>query len=1026
MPPIDPTKKLTPRPRPLPRTVPVAVQAVSTPKILEADLRVAIKDADGFRDRSANDITGRVAGTIRIEPGYVLARLREAIKSDGGKTINSIRWDAGQRAYVVKGSAHVPFLPDPTFTITLKPTADGRLAVEGYSWMDWLARLLGRKDTPGTLREQLAKFKDKIAVSEQDGKFTLDLLPGMSIPFGAMGGQVTIAEINRRPEDTHLDIDAKGGLLLRIDQAEIKGGTQLGTATRADKSADEATLALKVALHENNQIEARITGQVRAHLDGDELAAMVGTHKDVLGPIGHEATATVGDLVIEGHFADKTDWQTRATGHVDIDTENKLRIAGPLTAVIDGKAKTTKVEATHLTIGHPGVAQVTLPRLRTEKTPGGFDLQIERGPEAPYNPRPATTDNRLGLVIGGQAFAATLHDVLDRATDHVHGETFEFHQGVETKKLITHMAERAAGLRFEGGRPALTGDGIAVRVITDREPHHARSWAGSAADALKGLPGDAWAAELRQAIATGTGKYAGLDAAARARALANLARNLEIRDNNQPVLRTDHRKTWIVDGAFGMVGGMNLDDPMLTTLHDVMLPTVGPAVRDLQAEWLENWQEFGGQAEGAAPAGTPNRGSAAAPLVLTDAAIAREGARFGDLVGAPASTVQVLVTDDRQNEIEEALVRAIDGAQTRIRLEHAYFTHDRVLERLEAALLRGVDVDVIIPEASSGVFYGGNRAQAMKLMELARVPGAGKLDVTFFQQNGDYSFHNHTKALSVDGKELIVGSGNLDQRGMAGTFSSGGARILFNRELDYRITDPAYVARFEREIFDHDKTAGEGKSIFAKVAEGWAFAPISENWEPFVQRFHAGKPADAVLGELARELHDGAASALDQARGHLPLRERFRSDREALAQQDARIDALRTRLAALQADCGPAARALGTPALEAKLSAHAEAIAATLPAGRARDIALKGMGQARTAFLKALADTPAPAHPGWFAERVVAQYAIWGLRGATLATRDRLAGLMAQAPAAFDAELRKVLVPDAKQAKYNEVLDFLF
>lgn len=1021
MPPIDPSLNPTPRPRPVPRTTGVAARAVATPKILEADLRVTLKDADGFRDRSANDITGRVAGTIRIEPGYVLARLREAIKSDSGKTIRSIAWDAAQRAYVVKGSAHVPFLPDPTFTITLKPTADGRLAVEGYSWMDWLARLFGRKDTRGTLREQLAKLKDKIEVREQDGKFTLDLLPGMSIPFGAMGAQVTLSELARRPEDTHLDIDGKGGLLLRIDQAELKGGTQAGTATRADKAPDEATLDLSLALHEDHQIAARITGQVRAHLDGDELAAMVGTHKDVLGPIGREATATVGDLVIEGHFADKTDWQTRASGHVAIDTESALRIAGPLTAVIDGKARTTKVEATDLTIAHPGVARVVLPKVRTEKTPGGFDLRIERGPEAPFEPRPATAGNRLGLVIGGHAFAATLADVIDRATDHVHGETFEFSPGVETRKLLTQMAERAAGLRFVDGQPRLTGDGIAIRVITDREPVQARSWAGRSADALKGLPGEAWAAELRQAIAGGTGKYAGLDAAARERALANLARNLEIRDNAQPVLRTDHRKSWVVDGAFGMAGGMNLDDPMLTTLHDVMLPTVGPAVRDLQAEWLENWRELGGTAAGPLPAGA--RGTTAASLLLTDAAIAREGARFAHLVGEPASTVQVLVTDDRQNEIEEALVRAIDGAQARIRLEHAYFTHDRVLERLEAALLRGVDVDVILPESAFGVFYGSNRAQAMRLLELARKPGAGKLEVTFFQQNHDYAFHNHTKALAVDGKELIVGSGNLDQRGMAGTFASDGARILFNRELDYRITDPAYVARFEREVFDHDKTAGEGKSLFAKAAEGWAFAPISENWEPFAKRFQAGRPADAVLGELARELHDGAAAALDQARGRLPLRERFRSDREAVAQQDARIDALRTRLAQLQADCGPSARALGPQALQAKLEAQAAAIAATLPAGRVRDIALKGMADARQAFLAALAGT---GHPTWFAERLVAQHAIWGLRGATLATRDRLAGLMAQAPAAFDAEVRQVLVPDAKQAALNEALDLLF
>ena len=1011
MPTIKPTRSLSPRP--LVAARPAAV-AITAPQILEADLRVAIRDADGFRDRSAADISGQVAGTIRIEPRYVLARLREAIKSDAGKTIRSVTWDASQRAYVVKGSAHVPFLPDPTFTITLKPTRDGRLEVKGWSWADWLARLFGRPDTRGTLREQLARFSDKIAVTEHDGRFHLDLLPGMSLPFGAMGAQVTLTELNRRPEDTHLDIDAKGGLLLRIDRAELKGGTQAGVATRADAKADAATLELKIALHENQQVQARVSGQVQAHLDGDELAAMVGTHKDVLGPIGESASVSVGDVLIEGHFTTKTDWQTRASGQVDVATESGLAIAGPLTAVLDGKTGATRVEARGLAVSHPGVSRVVLPLLRTEKTPQGFDLTIDRGPEAPYQPRPATTGNRLGLVIGGHAFAATLADVIGRAEDHVHGETFEFSAGVETRKLITTMAERAAGLRLVDGQVRLADPGVAIRVITDRHPHEARSWAGRSADALTGGAGEPWAAELRTAIAEGQGRYAGLDAAARAQALANLTRNLEIRDNALPVLRTDHRKVWVVDGAFGMTGGMNLDDPMLTTLHDVMLPTVGPAVRDLQAEWLENWHELGGQAAGAG-------------VLRDDAAIATSGARFADLVGAADSTVQVLVTDDRQNEIEEGLVRAIDGATTHIRLEHAYFTHDRVIARIEAALARGVAVDVIVPEASGGVFYLNNRAKLMKLVEAARGPRAGKLEVTFFQQNGDYFFHNHTKALSVDSRELIVGSGNLDQRGLTGSFASGGERILFNRELDYRITDPAYVARFEREIFDRDKAAGEGKPLLAKVAEAWAFGAIGEDWEGFVKRFHAGQAPDAVLAALGQELHDGAAAALAEARRRGPLRERFRSDQEALGQLEARLAVLKGRLARVAAEAGAAARTLAPAALEARLEAHATAIAASLPAGRVRDMATKGMAGARAAYLEALAATPAAGHPTWFAERLAAQYALWGLRAATLPTRDRLAGLMAEAPSeAFDAELRRVLVPDARQAKLGEALDFLF
>ena len=988
-------------PRPTPRPTPLAARAVTTPTILAADLHVKLQDADGFSQRSATDVTGQVAGTLRVAPGYVLKRLQDAIKSDASKTIDSIRWDAQAGAYVVKGHAKLAWLPDPGFTITLKPTGDGRLAVEAHSWADWLARLFGRQDTAGVLRGQLAKFQGQLAVKEEDGRFVLDLLPGMSIPFGAMGGQVVITDVVRQPGDASLGFDAQGGLVFKIKRAQIAGGTQLGVATKADATPDQAELDVTLALHEDHQVEATLRGSAQAQLDADELAALVGSRKDVLGPIGKQASVSVGDLRIVGAFADKTAWQTTASGHVEIETESGLAIAGPLTAVVDGAKKTTRVDAQDLTVAHAGVARVVLPGVHTEKTPDGFSLHLDPAPEAPYAPRAATSGNRLGLVIGGAAFNRTLTDVITRATTSVHGETFEFSPGVETKKLITLMAEQAAGIRIVDGQARLVDDGVAIRVLTDRDAEAARSWAGRSADALTGKAGEPWAAALRQAIQAGTGAYAGLSADERARAIANLEAHLEIRDNAHPVLRTDHRKVWVVDGAFGMTGGMNLDDPMLTTLHDVMIPTVGPAVQDLAAEWGENWREVGGTAPDATPAA------------------AADAARFQDLVGAPASTVQVLVTDDRQNEIEEALVRAIDGAQTRIRLEHAYFTEDRVLERLEAALRRGVDLDVTTPEIPGGVFYAGNRAKLAKLLAAAQAPGAGKLTINFFQQGGDYGFHNHTKALAVDGQALIVGSGNLDQRGLAGSFAANGDRILFNRELDYRITDPAFVARFEREVFDADHAAGEGKSLAQKTAETWAFDAVGEDWEALANRF-GGKPVADAIAPLNAELVQGATAALAAARRRAGV---AGSDTSLLLDLGAKLGALQKGQAALEADL----RQLPAAQQGARIQRDAQAIAATLPTGRVRDMATKAMANAQAAYLKALAETPAPGYPTWFADRLAATMVRWGARAATLPARDRLAGLIAgAAPGTFDAEYAKVLTPDATAARHSEVMDFLF
>jgi cardiolipin synthase len=62
--------------------------------------------------------------------------------------------------------------------------------------------------------------------------------------------------------------------------------------------------------------------------------------------------------------------------------------------------------------------------------------------------------------------------------------------------------------------------------------------------------------------------------------------------------RRDHRKILVVDGRTGFVGGLNLGDEYASregdqpAWRDAHLRVVGPAVRDLEAVFLESWAGF--------------------------------------------------------------------------------------------------------------------------------------------------------------------------------------------------------------------------------------------------------------------------------------------------------------------------------------------------------------------------------------------------------------------------------------------------
>ena len=134
------------------------------------------------------------------------------------------------------------------------------------------------------------------------------------------------------------------------------------------------------------------------------------------------------------------------------------------------------------------------------------------------------------------------------------------------------------------------------------------------------------------------------------------------------------------------------------------------------------------------------------------------GDRGKDIVRAVGSA-----SDEAYSRIYVTLVSAINSAESQVHITNAYIVPDeQLLEALQAAALRGVDVKLIVPSHTDfwAVFHAG-RAHYTELL---------KAGVKIYERQGALL---HSKTASIDGVWSCVGSTNLDWRS-----------FLHNNEID--------------------------------------------------------------------------------------------------------------------------------------------------------------------------------------------------------------------------------------------------
>ncbi len=271
-----------------------------------------------------------------------------------------------------------------------------------------------------------------------------------------------------------------------------------------------------------------------------------------------------------------------------------------------------------------------------------------------------------------------------------------------------------------------------------------------------------------------------------------------------------HRKLLIIDGRTAFLGGINISSvysggsfkrgskgapktPGADTpaWRDTHVQLQGPVVAELQKLFIEAWEKQKGPPLASKNYFPPPQ---------------KVGQQVVRAIGS--------APDEPFSLIYATLLSAIGSAETSVRITNAYFVPDpQLLDALEAAARRGVDVSLILPGRTDSwlTFHAGRR-------NYARLLRAG---VKVYERRGVIL---HSKTALIDGVWATVGSTNLDWRS-----------FLHNHELNAVVLGAEFgsqvQAMFERDLAASDAVTLEQwqrrsldlrvKELFARAWEYW-------------------------------------------------------------------------------------------------------------------------------------------------------------------------------------------------------------
>ena len=248
----------------------------------------------------------------------------------------------------------------------------------------------------------------------------------------------------------------------------------------------------------------------------------------------------------------------------------------------------------------------------------------------------------------------------------------------------------------------------------------------------------------------------------------------------------NHRKTLVVDGRVGFMGGVNLNgysrsQPGAPAIQDYHLQVQGPVVQELQYSFLRDWHVMTEE--------NPDQLLSAAYFERQPPA----GQAFARVVNSgPSSDLRLAV---------DVFFNAVNLARQQVFVITPYFLpSEDLLRALRMAALRGVRVVLVVPKTSNH-WYTTWAARAMyeDLLE------AG------VQINERRPPFIHAKAMVVDDRMAVVGSSNWDYRSLYSNYET--SLVVYDTELvmnlklimieDLAASEPVDLAAFKQRPIRH-------------------------------------------------------------------------------------------------------------------------------------------------------------------------------------------------------------------------------
>jgi cardiolipin synthase len=239
------------------------------------------------------------------------------------------------------------------------------------------------------------------------------------------------------------------------------------------------------------------------------------------------------------------------------------------------------------------------------------------------------------------------------------------------------------------------------------------------------------------------------------------------------VHRRNHRRSIVIDGKIGYIGGMAVDDKWLGNAEnkdhwrDMMFKVSGSMTSHLQGAFAELWTQSG-------------------QLLAGD--------KFYPPITNPGNTPYIPLASSPTTDVlslQKYFLASFVSAQKSIYITSPYFLLDSALSNaLEQKAKDGVDVRVLVPN---------------ELTDAPGVRNASRFSYEKFLKAGVkiYEYQptfNHTKSLVIDGKWTVIGSANMDNR----------SRML-NEENIFGVADASFANQMEKVFMDNIEKSQEIK-----------------------------------------------------------------------------------------------------------------------------------------------------------------------------------------------------------------------